>query len=194
MVKDLVLNITSGESAAPDFERQFLDELVAEMTTFRGAFEQLLAVLSGYSSSESQALTSTAIEAMDGMNAALQLHTDVRGCLRTLLAQAHARVTFACGAFGMTPLPASPWKPATEMASGPVRDPVVAGPPPVGRLLAHLDLLFQRQGEGGGACDGAASCRTFSVARILLLVQASDALGARRQSHARRPAQLLVRR
>lgn len=46
--QDLVLNITSGESAAPDFERQFLGELVEEVLSFRAAFEQLLSSVSSF--------------------------------------------------------------------------------------------------------------------------------------------------
>lgn len=47
-VQDLVLNITSGKSAAPDFERQFLAELVEEVLSFRTAFQQLLASMSSF--------------------------------------------------------------------------------------------------------------------------------------------------
>ena len=50
------MNITSGKSEAPDFERQFLGELVEEMLAFRAAFEQLLAVLSSFKREEAKAL------------------------------------------------------------------------------------------------------------------------------------------
>ena len=47
-MQDLVLNITSGKSAAPDFERQFLAELVDEVLAFRAAFQHLLSSMSSF--------------------------------------------------------------------------------------------------------------------------------------------------
>lgn len=76
-LQDLAANLASGESAAPDFEAQFLDELVAEMVAFRGAFEQLLAALAGHTTPEAAALLTKALEARDGINAALELHGNV---------------------------------------------------------------------------------------------------------------------
>ncbi len=53
------MNIAGGKSAAPEFERQFLGELAEEMVTFRGAFEQLLGVLSGFKQARSNLLMKT---------------------------------------------------------------------------------------------------------------------------------------
>ena len=72
------MNIAGGKSAAPEFERQFLGELAEELVTFRGAFEQLLGVLSGFKQEEAKPLVKQSLEAIDDMNNALALYKDVR--------------------------------------------------------------------------------------------------------------------
>ena len=76
-------NLTSGQSAAPDVERHFLDDLVKEMATFRTAFEQLMGLLATFKSSEAAALLDTALKKMDAMNAIMALYEDVRTCRQT---------------------------------------------------------------------------------------------------------------
>ena len=76
--QDLVKNLTSGQSAAPDVERHFLDDLVKEMTTFRAAFEQLMGLLATFKSGEAAALLDTALKKMDAMNSTMALYEDVR--------------------------------------------------------------------------------------------------------------------
>lgn len=72
------MNIAGGKSAAPEFERQFLGELAEELVIFRGAFEQLLGVLSGFKREEAKPLVKQSLEAIDEMNNALALYKDVR--------------------------------------------------------------------------------------------------------------------
>jgi hypothetical protein len=79
-LQDLVKNLTSGQSAAPDVERHFLDDLVKEMATFRTAFEQLMGLLATFKSGEAAALLDTALKKMDAMNATMALYEDVRYC------------------------------------------------------------------------------------------------------------------
>ena len=76
--QDLVKNLTSGQSAAPDVERHFLDDLVKEMSTFRVAFEQLMGLLATFKSAEASALLDAALKKMDAMNATMALYEDVR--------------------------------------------------------------------------------------------------------------------
>lgn len=76
--QDLIKNLTSGNSAAPEFERQFLDDMVKEMTNFRGAFEQLMELLAGFKTSEAAALLKRALKAIDEMNSTMSLYQDVR--------------------------------------------------------------------------------------------------------------------
>lgn len=73
MIQDLVLNITSGKSAAPDFERQFLGELVEEVLSFRGAFEQLLSSFSTFKQ-DTGPLVKKSLEAIEEMNNVLELY------------------------------------------------------------------------------------------------------------------------
>ena len=71
-------NLTSGQSAAPDVERHFLDDLVKEMSTFRVAFEQLMGLLATFKSPEASALLDASLKKMDAMNATMALYEDVR--------------------------------------------------------------------------------------------------------------------
>ena len=70
--------MTSGNSAAPDFERLFLDDLVKEMTQFRSAFEQLMALLTTFHSTDASALLTRALKAIDEMNSTMAMYQDVR--------------------------------------------------------------------------------------------------------------------
>ncbi len=76
--QDLVKTLTSGQSAAPDVERHFLDDLVKEMSMFRVAFEQLMGLLATFKSAEASALLDAALKKMDAMNATVALYEDVR--------------------------------------------------------------------------------------------------------------------
>ncbi len=76
--QDLVKNLTSGQSAAPDVERHFLDDLVKEMSMFRVAFEQLMGLLATFKGAEASTLLDAALKKMDAMNATVALYEDVR--------------------------------------------------------------------------------------------------------------------
>ena len=68
----------SGNSAAPEFERHFLDDLVKEMTKFRSAFESLMSLLSSFKTPEASALLSKALKSIDEMNSTMAMYQDVR--------------------------------------------------------------------------------------------------------------------
>lgn len=68
----------SGDSAAPDLDRQFLDDLVSEMTQFRAAYEHLMVLLTTFKTPEAAALLSRALESIDEISSAMAMYQDVR--------------------------------------------------------------------------------------------------------------------
>lgn len=136
MIQDLVVNITSGQSAAPDFERQFLGELVEEVLSFRAAFEQLLASFSTFKQ-DTAPLVKKSLEAIEEMNNVLELYRTQVAETGGSISAAHpvavrsasftasqARSTAARGGASIT---AAPTLAARRSRSGPLDDMKAVG-------------------------------------------------------------------
>ena len=83
VAQGLAKNLMSGDSAAPDFERQFLDDLVKEMTQFRAAYEHLMLLLTTFKTPEAAPLLSRALKSIDEINSTMAMYQDVRIVLLT---------------------------------------------------------------------------------------------------------------